>query len=166
MKTVILSLLAGLSGLTALAQSTESDKQAIEKQVEAFTYSWNKHDFSNLKDYTTEDLEWVNVVGMYWKNQKEVQFAHQFFHDHMFKNTPLSTNWVKIRFITGDVAIAHVSSHAGTYTTPGGTNVPEQDNIATMVFVKKQNQWLLTDCQNAAIDQRAKGSDPVLSMPH
>ncbi len=165
MRTIILSVLTGLWSFSALAQPNDSDQKAIEKQVEAFTNSWNKHDFSDLKNYTTPDLDWVNVVGMYWNGRKEVEFAHQTFHNEMFKKTPLKNNWIKIKFITPDAAVAHVSTRAGAYMTPSGYNVPEQDNIALMVFVKQRGQWLLTSCENVNVDDKAKASDPVLHMP-
>ncbi len=166
MKTIIFTALAALCTISATAQINESDKQVIEKQVDAFMNSWNEHDFSDLKRYTTPDLDWVNVVGMYWKNREEVQFAHQYFHDRMFKTVSLTKNWVKIRFVTPEVAIAHVNMHADGYTTPSGMNIPAGDNISTMVFVKKDNQWLLCACENVNVDDHAKNSDPVLYMTH
>ena len=164
MKTTFLLFLTTIYGMVATAQNTTTDKQAIEKQVDAFTNSWNNHNFADFKNYATDDAEWVNVVGMYWKNLKEVQYAHQYFHDRMFKTVPLTKNWVTIRFITRDVAIAHVSTRSGAYTTPGGTNVPESDNIATMTFIKKHGEWLITACENVTIDERAKMGNPVLHM--
>lgn len=151
--------------LSAAAQGNEADKQAIEKQVDAFMNSWNNHNFSDMKNYTTPDLDWVNVVGMYWKDRREVEFAHQYFHEHMFKTVPLTKNWVRIRFLTRDVAIAHVGARAGNYTTPSGFNVAEGDNIALMVFIKKDGQWLLTAAENVNVDERAKAGNPALHMP-
>ena len=157
-------MLTGLFGLTATAQNKDADSQAIKKQVGAFTNSWNQHDFSDLKNYTTDDLDWVNVVGMYWKNRNEVEFAHKYFHEHMFKHTSIQENWVKIKFLTPDVATAHVSTRAGSYTTPNGTNVPEQDNITLMVFVKRNGKWLLASAENVNVDEKAAVNDPILHM--
>ena len=164
MKTTLLLLLTTICGVTVNAQNKTADKQAIEKQVDAFIKGWNNHNFADFKTYATDDAEWVNVVGMYWKNLKEVQYAHQYFHDRMFKNVPLTKNWITIRFITRDVAIAHVNTKAGAYTTPGGINVPESDNMATMTFIKKYGDWFITACENVTIDERAKHGDPVLHM--
>lgn len=70
------------------AQNT-GEQKAIEAQIDAFLTSWNKHDFSDMKNYIAEDCDFVNIVGMHWKGREEVQYAHQAFHEQVLKNTLL-----------------------------------------------------------------------------
>src|ERR1700755_2569419 len=81
---IVISLMSSVTN----AQDRNPDSVAIEKQVDAFFSSWNRHDFSDMETYITEDCDWVNIVGFWWKGSKEVQFAHQYYHDRMFRNTP------------------------------------------------------------------------------
>ena len=67
--TVFLLVCGGL----VFAQDRTKDESAINKQVDAMIYSWNHHNYDDLKNYTTEDTDWVNVVGMWWKGRKESQ---------------------------------------------------------------------------------------------
>lgn len=164
MKQMIFAMLLFLSTSTVYAQNTVDDNKQIELGVDALIASWNNHDYSDMKNYATADCEWVNIVGMWWKNRDEVAYAHDVFHKTMFKNTPLSKNKATIRYLTPNVALVHLDYHIGAYSTPSGNNFPEADNLSTLVFIKKEDKWLLTAGQNVVIDARAQKSNPVNAM--
>jgi hypothetical protein len=48
---------------------------------------------------------------------------------------------------------------------PDGTKPKINDDIATLVFVKQNEKWLLTAGENVHIDKNAQQSDPVKQMP-
>lgn len=164
MKTTILLSLIFFANLVK-AQNISAEKQAIEKQVDAMVNSWNRHDHSNMKNYTTPDCNWVNIVGMWWKNRKEVEYSTQFYHEIMFKNTPMTKKSVSIQLIKNDVALVHFLSHVGSFKTPNGDLMPEGDDLALLVYVKDNGKWLLKSGENVVVDERAKPNDPVLHMP-
>ena len=115
--TTVFLLICGL----ILAQNRTKDEAAINKQVDAMIYSWNNHNYDDLKNYTTENTDWVNVVGMWWKGRKESQYAHQVYHNTIFKESVAEKKSVAIRFVTKDVAIAHLMWHfSGDVTLPDG----------------------------------------------
>jgi hypothetical protein len=51
-------------------KNQEQDKAVIEGQIDLFFKDWENHNFENMVNYATEDSDWVNVVGMWWKNRK------------------------------------------------------------------------------------------------
>ncbi len=71
MKKVITTTFFLLIGVFIFAQNRTEDEAAINKQVDAMIYSWNNHNYDDLKNYTTENTDWVNVVGMWWKGRQE-----------------------------------------------------------------------------------------------
>ena len=162
---ILLTFLVLTLSLGAYSQTKTTDEIAVEKQIDAFIASWNNHDYSDIANYSTEDSDWVNIVGMWWKNRKEVQFAHQVYHEMMFKNVKLTKNWVHTRKISADVIIAHAGTKVGAFTTPDGTQKREADNIALLVFVKKGNKWLLTAAENVEVVAEAQPHNPVNHMP-
>ena len=164
MKNFILTISLSFLSFALFAQD-KTDEQAIKNQLSAFFISWNNHNFDDMKNYTTDDVDWVNVVGMWWKGRKEVQFAHQAYHNTMFKNVPLEQKQSTIRFITPDVAVVHMVSYYGEFTTPGGGKAGKTDDMATLVFLKKNGKWLITAGENVMVDAMAKPHDPVLQMP-
>src|SRR3954453_20614782 len=46
---------------------------------------WNASDMNAMWQLATDDIHWVNVVGMHWRGKTEVQNAHQAFFDQLFK---------------------------------------------------------------------------------
>jgi hypothetical protein len=43
--------------------------------------------------------------------------------------------------------------------------VPEGDDLATLVFVKKSGKWLLTAAENVDVVEASQKNNPVLKMP-
>lgn len=165
MKKILTTSAFLLIGGFLLAQSRSKDEGAINKQVDAMIYSWNNHNYDDLKNYTTEDTDWVNVVGMWWKGRKESQYAHQVYHNTIFKESAMEKKSVSIRFVTKDVAIAHVLLHGNGFTDPAGKKFEASDGLATLVYVKQNGQWLMTAGENVTIVPEVQQFDPVKQMP-
>jgi uncharacterized protein (TIGR02246 family) len=160
--TFLKNTFAILLFLTAQITFAQNDEKAIEKQVTQLVSDWNTHDFKNMDTYTTEDVEWVNIIGMWWRGRTEIKTAHQRMFDTIFKGVPFTKKSTKIRFLTPDVAVANLIVHVGEFFPPDGVNHgdnkrPEADDILTLVYVKKNNKWLLSVGQNTVIsfDDRA-----------
>lgn len=144
------------------AQDTTSEKKAIQAQIDAFFTSWNKHDFSDMKNYVADTSDFVNIVGFHWKGREDIQYAHQATHQQLFKDKPLRKISSQIRLLTNDVAIAHVGMHlAGIVTTPDGSKIGNDDALATFVFIKKNSVWLITAVENVTVSEVAKPFNPV-----
>jgi uncharacterized protein (TIGR02246 family) len=159
-----LSVLLILSGLFCYAQNNET--KLIERQIDRMVSDWNTHEFKNMDLYATEDVEWINLVGMWWKGRKDVQKAHQIGFDYFFKGVPFTKKSLDIRLLTNDVAIANLVCHVGSLFPPDGVDrgtnrTPETDNILTLVYVKRKGTWLLSAGQNTIIDKKAAKHNPV-----
>jgi hypothetical protein len=50
-----------LSG--SLFCSAQGEGKLVESQVDRMISDWNTRDFRNMDLYTTEDVEWINLVG-------------------------------------------------------------------------------------------------------
>ena len=170
MKKVFTTIVLLLVNEIIFAQNNTKDKTLINAQIDAMVYSWNHHNYDDLKNYTTENTDWVNVVGMWWKGRKESQYAHQVYHNTIFKTSVMEKKSVAIRFITKDVAIAHVVLHSydsdpHPAPLPDGKKLGPTDGLATLVFVKENRKWLMTAGENVLIDKGAEPFDPVKQMP-
>jgi uncharacterized protein (TIGR02246 family) len=151
--TILIFIFLGTSSFS-VAQNDAIDRKAIEAQIDAFITSWNKHDFSDMKNYIADDCDFVNVVGMHWKGREEVQYAHQTFHQSVLKDTPMEKRSVAMRFLKPDIAIVHLLWHIGLVTIPPVTSTPrtkpdgDNDDLATIVFVKRKCIWFITANEN------------------
>jgi len=164
MKSTLTFLAIILSLLSVQAQTKNADVKAIEKQVDAMVNSWNRHDHSDMKTYCTADCSWVNIVGMWWKNLKEVEYSTQFYHTNMFKQTTMTNKGVFVRIINPTTALVHFKSYVSEFTTPNGHKIPGSDDIALLVYVKQKGKWLMTAGENVVIDPEAQKNDPVLHL--
>lgn len=160
--TILLCILSGFYQF-GFSQGTINDSIAVGKQVDAFFTSWNKHDFSDMKNYVADDADFVNVAGMHWKGREDIQYAHNKTHEEIFKDKPLTKLSAVIRFLTENVAIVHVHMRLqGDLVTPDGAKKAAPDALATFVFVKKHQAWLITAVENVFIDKAAQPFDPVI----
>jgi uncharacterized protein (TIGR02246 family) len=169
MKKLFIMLALVAVALSLKAQDRTADEAAIKKTLDRFGNSWRKADFSDMKDYMTPDVNWVNIVGMHWHNLKEVQFAHQTFVSGMFKGVEAHNVSTTIRFLTKDVALVYSQSHIGTFYSPDGVDrgynkAGNTDDLATMVLVKQNGKWMIASAENVTIIPQAQASDPVLKM--
>ena len=153
-------------GGLVFAQDRTKDEAAINKQIDAMVYSWNNHNYDDLKSYATEETDWVNVVGMWWKGLKQSQYSHQFYHNSFLKTSVCEKRSVTIRFVTKDVAVVHLAWHfSGGDPTPDGKPPQPFDDLATLVYVKQNGKWLMTAGENVHVDKGAQPFDPVNQMP-
>lgn len=162
--TILMATLLGTCSFS-VAQNDTSEQKAIEAQIDAFLTSWNKHDFSDMKNYIAEDCDFVNAVGCHWKGREEVQYAHHTFHQSILKNTPMEKRSVTVRFIKPDVAIVHLLWHIGlmpsAHSSRQGKLDGDNDDLATIVFVKRKGIWLITAMENVVINEELAPLDPV-----
>ncbi|MDQ2842980.1 MAG: SgcJ/EcaC family oxidoreductase [Acidobacteriota bacterium] len=49
------------------------DEQAVRKVVSDFADAWNGHDAKVMGALHTEDVNFVNIFGQWWKGRKEVE---------------------------------------------------------------------------------------------
>lgn len=155
-----------LIGYSTEAQTKSTDAIAIENQVDKMVSSWNTHNYSDMKSYATAECSWVNIVGMHWKGLKEVEYAHQFYHNNMFKQTAMTKKDVSVRVLSPTTALVHFKSYITEFTTPSGEKVPAGNDLALLVFVKQNGKWLLTAGENVTINPEAQRNDPILHMKH
>ena len=153
-------ILLGLD-FPVVAQEFLKDRKAVEAQIDAFIRSWNRHDFSDMKNYVADDCDFVNVVGMHWKGREEIQYAHQAYHEKFFKNTPMEKLRVTVRFLKPDVAIVHLLWHIGAFTPPDGSVRGDNDDLATIVLVKRNGRWMITAVENVEVSADAEPFDPI-----
>lgn len=159
-----------LGNFLASTQDRTRDEKQINDQIDAMIADWNRHSFDNMPNYTTPDFDWVNIVGHWWRGQKQNKFGLETFHKTFFKNTPQTKSGTNIRFVTEDVAIVHLFWSVGAFYPPDGVNrgtnkMGDDQELATLVMVKQNGKWLLTAGHNIVISEEAAKNNPINYMP-
>lgn len=150
MKQLISSALVlscGFLTLPALAADQSADEAAIRALEARQPEAWNKHDAKAYASLFTENGDCVNVVGWWWKGRAEIEQKLTAAYVYVFKESVLTITDVDIRFLTSDVAVAHVRWTMTGARTPAGIPVPQQ-GLQTHVVQKQNGQWLIAAFQN------------------
>src|ERR1700720_4291573 len=148
-KPIFFASLLTLAVLPTIARGAgrEADEAGIRDLEKQQEQAWNAHDAKAYANLFTEDGDCVNIVGWWWKGSAEIEKKLTDAYVYVFKESTLTITNVDIRFLTPDVAVAHVRWTMTGARTPAGIPVPQQ-GIQTHVLQKKGDQWLIAAFQN------------------
>ena len=122
----------------------ESEIRAVQtRQAEA----WNRHDAKAYAELFEDDGEVVNVVGWWWKGRAEIESRLGAAFAAVFAESTLTITEVHARFLTPEIAVAHVRWTMTAARTP--PPIPEpRAGIQTQVLRKSAGRWRISAFQN------------------
>ena len=133
------------------AEGRAVDEEAIRKVLTDYVETWNEHDMTAWGKLFTDDVDYVNRGGGWWKSNKENVEGHRLIHDMLVRQKQKMTyksKVEKITFLKPDVAIVQATWEWPGFTTPSGEEVEDFKGIITMVMVKQNGMWLIRALQN------------------
>lgn len=134
------------------AQGPQVRKAQIDNVINAIVESWNTHDMKLHAAQFTDDADFVNVLGMYWKGRAEIEQHHAAIHSTIFRNSKLRILEHSVRELSDTVALAHVRWEMTGHDAIPGVNFTEvRRGIGTVVLVEQGGQWLISAFQNTDI---------------
>jgi uncharacterized protein (TIGR02246 family) len=142
-----LALFAVLFTANLFAADSPEDEAAIRTLEARLPEAWNRHDAKAFAAVFTENGDCVNIVGWWWKGRAEIERKLTDAFVYVFKESTLTDTNVDIRFLTSDLAVAHVRWTMTGAKTPSAIPIPQQ-GIQTHVLQKQNGQWLLAAFQN------------------
>jgi len=153
MRTVFVSLLGIVMAMTAAgAVDSSSDEQAVRKVLASFDEAFNKHDADAVAALYTDDAEFINISGMWWRGRAEIRRGTAFVLANIFQNTTIQTDSISVRFPTRDTAIAVITQHTvGSFVLPDGTRISSTSARLTYFLVKAGGCWMIAGGQNTEI---------------
>lgn len=155
---------AALSGVLASPTpppDASPDATAARAVAAGYEEAWNRHDMRALDALFTEDAEWVNIVGMWWRGRAAVGQAHAAFHDTMFKDVPMRLEVDSVHTLAPDVLATVATLTMGDYTTPDGRVMRDSHDRLSLVLVRRGGRWLIGHGHNTVIDPVAAPFDPA-----
>ena len=135
------------------------EAEQVRSVVESFADTWNRHDMEALAGLFTEDAQFVNVVGLWWRGRDEIRGAHEFTHRTLFKLSHLTVADIDVRFPTADIAIARCRWVLDGHVSPEGAALPDRHGILAHIVQRDGQQWRIIDSQNTDV------IEDVLSRP-
>jgi len=125
----------------------------IQAVFEAMAERWNRHDTRAYTSLWKEDCDFVNVLGMHRGSRAELKAELDYLHAGRFKNSQIRLERSKIRFLTPDLALAHLwwemSGDPGQPEYP--TNGRNRHGVFTHVLERTTQGWRLVASQNTDV---------------
>lgn len=129
----------------------EGDRAAITAIAQAFDTAWNRHDMTALAALFAPDADFVNVVGMWWKNRAEIEAAHRHSHATFLRDSVLRGKVEKVKFLGPDIAAVHVLWELSGQIEPDGSVGQPRHGVLLFVMARDNARWLIQDAQNTDI---------------
>jgi uncharacterized protein (TIGR02246 family) len=139
----------------AAAQATTEDRAVDEKAIRnvlaAYVETWNRHDMKSWGKLFTDDAQYVNRAGGWWRSNKENVEGHRSIHEMLVRQKQKMTyrsDVGAISFLKPDIALVHATWEWPGFVGPSGEEVRDFKGIITMVMVKRDGQWLIRALHN------------------
>ncbi|MDR7131752.1 uncharacterized protein (TIGR02246 family) [Algoriphagus sp. 4150] len=132
-----------------------SDILEIETVLNNYVIYWNTHDMDSWGRLFTDDVDYINRNGGWWKNNEDNIAGHKRIHEMLIKTgQPKTFNLTlrKIEFIKPEVALVQALSNWSGIKPSHPDNPPQEMNgIMTCVFLKLEGRWLIKTLHNTLI---------------
>ena len=143
---VLLALSIFAPILEAASKTDEDAIRALERRQES---AWNEHNAHAYAQLFTADADTVNVLGWWWTSRAELEEKLDRGFRFVFARSKLSIEEVSVRYLSSEVAIAHVRwSMSGAASPDGSGSLVPQRGIQTQTLYKAAHGWLIAAFQN------------------
>jgi uncharacterized protein (TIGR02246 family) len=132
----------------AVMANRQADEAAIRDVVQTRQQqAWNQHDSKAYAGLFAEDGDIVNIVGWWWKGRAQIESKLTDAFAFVFRESTLTITEVNVRFLTPEIAVAHVRwTMSGARTPP---TIPEpRRGIQTFVLQKVSGNWMVAAFHN------------------
>jgi uncharacterized protein (TIGR02246 family) len=142
-------ILTSLAAFPTVASSQDhgQDEAEIRNLETRQQEAWNHHDAKAYASLFTEDGDAVNVLGWWWKGKAEIERKLTDAYAFVFRESALTIGDVQVKFLTPEVAVAHVKWTMVGARTPKGIPEPQQ-GIQIQILQKQAGKWLIASFQN------------------
>ena len=129
-----------------MAQS--ADEEAIRRIEQTWDAAWNRHDAKALAALLSEDIDFVNVTGAWFKGRSEFEKRMLETHQGAFKNSKRTTLDTSVKFLTPEIAVVHARWEMSGLDNADGTLRQPWRGIITRVVRKMDDNWVVVAAHN------------------
>lgn len=116
-----------------------------------FAEAWNNKDAKKLASVFAEDADFVNVVGLWWHNRRDIEKAHDYGFRNIFPDSYLTVTKIKVNNISESVSVVHARMHLRGQSSINEKNAEPRRNIFTFVVQKRSQGWICVSAHNTDI---------------
>lgn len=121
-----------------------------------------------IADLFVEDADFVNVVGLWWRDRDRIEQAHAYGFERIFGRSTMTLGRVRTRRLGEDVAVVHAAWRITGQSAPDGDDGPGDDGpgdrsgVLVLVMARSADGWRAVAAQNT---DRVPGADTLVTGP-
>ncbi len=116
-----------------------------------FASAWNAHDVAALARLFVEDADFVNVVGIWWRDRRAIEEAHAFAHRAFFRDSDLKIDDVVVKYLRPDLVTVHSRWTLSGQREPDGSVGKPRRGVLLFVASHEHDGWRIRTAQNTDI---------------
>jgi len=128
-----------------------SDEEAVRAVGTRVIELWNAHDMEAFAQLYTEDAEFVNVFGMWWRGRTRIGAEHAASHAVIFRNSHFTAKEMLVKVLRPEVASLHILWGLTGAVMPDGRPIPDRKGVLVYILVKDGGEWRIAVGQNTDI---------------
>lgn len=159
--TVLVFLVTPLQAQTPPSQV--ADTAGARGMVTGYVAAWNIHDMNALASLFAENAEFVNPMGRWASGRQAIEAEHTQRHSTIFQTSTMTADTMHIKFISPDVAVAHVQWTLTGMQLPNGVASQPFSGITSFVSRRSDGRWQIESGQVTII--APEGTLPAAGTP-
>jgi uncharacterized protein (TIGR02246 family) len=128
----------------------------IRSIIAATTDMFNRRDANGFVQYYAPEADLVTVRGEVMKGTGEIEAGLKRIFRTRAANATLREIDASIRFLSPDVALAHVTNELSGLVGPAGERLPAHREGSIRVFVKRDGAWKVTAFHNTRLAESSQ----------
>lgn len=124
--------------------------QSPEAVLAAYVAAWNAHDMKAFANLFSEDADYVNAYGEWWRGREALQGKNSEAHASFYARTRMRTESPVVRPIGDNMVLVQAR-----WILHGDTRAKrdERHGFVTLVMTNEEERWLIRLAQNTERQQ-------------
>lgn len=135
-----------------------TDETGPEAVPRGFARAWNRGDADGLADLFAPDADFVNVVGLWWRDRESIRRAHEYGLRVIFPGTTMRVSGVRVRMLGDDAAVVHCRWSIDGQVMPDGSPAGRRSGVFTFVVNRTADGWIAVAAHNT---DRVSGAESL-----
>ena len=129
--------------------------QTPEAVLAAYVAAWNAHDMKAFANLFSEDADFVNAYGDWWRGLEALQAKNTEAHDSYYARTRLRMENPAVRSLGNDLALVQAR-----WVLHGDTRARRDERLGfvTLVLTKEESRWRIRLAQNTERNPQASAT--------
>ena len=123
----------------------EAARESVQPTIDALNAAWNRGDATAFSAQCTEDVDFINLLGLRVTGRAGVTRLHETIFQGPFADSTLTFSIEDIRIVSDDAIVAIVP---GEMDIPAGPVKGHLSTVATMLFIHEDASWRLASFHN------------------